>query len=156
MAKEKHQALTPKQELFCQEYIIDFNGTRSAIAAGYSEKTAKQIAIDNLSKLYLQEYINNLINKRVDKLEITQEQVLKDLHYARQVAAGIEPHKIIVKDNIGNGMTQHVEQNLHKTDLAAFVKLTELQMKHLGMFTDKVEHSGTIDINGITDRLIGK
>ena len=39
---EKEQKLTEKQKRFCEEYIIDWNGTRAAIAAGYSKKTAKE------------------------------------------------------------------------------------------------------------------
>lgn len=58
MAGEKD--LTDKQIRFCEEYIRDWNGTRAAIAAGYSEKTAKQIATENLSKPYLKEYIEEI------------------------------------------------------------------------------------------------
>lgn len=36
--------LTPKQEAFCREYMIDLNGTRAAIRAGYSERSAKMTA----------------------------------------------------------------------------------------------------------------
>lgn len=54
--------LTPKQIRFCEEYVIDWNGTRAAIAAGYSENTAKQIAAENLTKPYLVEYIDKIKN----------------------------------------------------------------------------------------------
>ena len=33
--------LTNKQEFFCDEYLVDFNATRAAKVAGYSEKTAR-------------------------------------------------------------------------------------------------------------------
>ena len=36
--------LTRKQELFCQEYIVDYNGTKAAIRAGYEERSARQMA----------------------------------------------------------------------------------------------------------------
>jgi phage terminase small subunit len=39
---EKMDKLTAKQERFCQEYLIDSNGTQAAIRAGYSRKTAQQ------------------------------------------------------------------------------------------------------------------
>lgn len=54
--------LTDKQRRFCEEYVIDWNGTRAAIAAGYSENTAKQIANENLTKPYLQKYISEIQN----------------------------------------------------------------------------------------------
>lgn len=34
-------ALTPKQEAFVNEYLIDFNATQAAIRAGYSARTAR-------------------------------------------------------------------------------------------------------------------
>lgn len=33
--------LTPKQEKFCREYLLDFNSARAARDSGYSEKTAR-------------------------------------------------------------------------------------------------------------------
>jgi len=42
-----------RQERFCLEYIRTGNGTRSAIAAGYSRKTARQIAHENLTKPHI-------------------------------------------------------------------------------------------------------
>lgn len=58
--KDKNAGLTPKQEQFCIEYLIDFNGTAAAIRAGYSPKTARQIAAQNLSKLNIQNRIREL------------------------------------------------------------------------------------------------
>lgn len=49
--------LTSKQQRFCDEYLVDLNATQAAIRAGYSKKTAKQIAQQNLTKLDIQEYI---------------------------------------------------------------------------------------------------
>lgn len=43
-------ALTEKQKRFCDEYLVDLNATQAAIRAGYSEKTAKQIAQQNLTR----------------------------------------------------------------------------------------------------------
>ena len=45
---------TPKQALFVQEYLKDQNGARAAIAAGYSERTARQTASENLTKPNIQ------------------------------------------------------------------------------------------------------
>ena len=32
--------LTPRQERFCREFLVDLNGTKASVRAGYSEKTA--------------------------------------------------------------------------------------------------------------------
>ena len=50
--------LTDKQIMFCKEYIKDFNATRAAEASGYSKKTARQIATENLTKPYIQNFIS--------------------------------------------------------------------------------------------------
>ena len=38
--------LTPKQEAFVQEYLVDMNAAAAATRAGYSEKTAKSIGLE--------------------------------------------------------------------------------------------------------------
>lgn len=50
--------LTQKQRLFADEYIKSGNATQSAIKAGYSVRTAKQVGTENLSKPYLKAYID--------------------------------------------------------------------------------------------------
>lgn len=42
--------LTDKQLEFCKQYTFDWNATKAAIRAGYSEKTARSIGSENLSK----------------------------------------------------------------------------------------------------------
>lgn len=49
--------LTNRQSRFIDEYMIDFNGTRAAIRAGYSRKTARAIACENLKKPLIAEEI---------------------------------------------------------------------------------------------------
>lgn len=71
--------LTDKQKLFVKEYIIDLNATQAAIRAGYSEKTARQIATEMLSKLYIQEEIQKLVIDKTEKLDITADKVLQEL-----------------------------------------------------------------------------
>lgn len=61
--------MTPRQELFCREYCRDWNGTRAAIAAGYSKKCAQEQASQNLSLPIVQEFIDRYkasITKTVD------------------------------------------------------------------------------------------
>ncbi|MEW8091257.1 MAG: terminase small subunit [Candidatus Thiodiazotropha endolucinida] len=72
--------LNPRQQMFCREYIIDFNGTRAAIAAGYSEKTARTTAAKLNAKGNIQKAIQELIQKRTEKVEIDAEWVLRRLH----------------------------------------------------------------------------
>lgn len=71
--------LSEKQKRFCEEYVIDLNATQAAIRAGYSQKTARQIATQNLSKLYIQDYIQELRLKQQERTEITADMVVREL-----------------------------------------------------------------------------
>lgn len=128
MANEKKK-LTDKQELFCQEYLVDLNGTQAAIRAGYSEKTANRIAAENLSKPYLADRIAELKKVRADKVTISQEDVLNNLIKAMNISLGKEDTHIVA--NV-EGVTTSVP--LKKTDVAAFLRANEILAKHLGFF----------------------
>ena len=54
-----HKALTPKESKFVDEYLVDLNATQAVIRAGYSERSARQIASENLSKPHIQTAIAN-------------------------------------------------------------------------------------------------
>lgn len=78
-------ALTPKQQLFVKEYLVDLNATQAAIRAGYSKKTANEQGARMLAKVSIQEALQEAMNKRAEKVEITAEQVLQrwiDIAYA--------------------------------------------------------------------------
>jgi phage terminase small subunit len=50
--------LTAKQSRFIDEYLVDLNGTQAAIRAGYSKKSAKIIAAENLTKPYIRSEVD--------------------------------------------------------------------------------------------------
>ena len=70
--------LTDKQEMFCQEYLIDLNATQSAIRAGYSERTAHSIGAENLIKPEIQARISELNKSRLEATGISQKRVLEE------------------------------------------------------------------------------
>lgn len=70
--------LTDKQELFCQEYLIDLNATQAAIRAGYSEATARSLGQENLTKPDIQARIAELNKSRLEALGISQNRVLEE------------------------------------------------------------------------------
>lgn len=72
-------ALTEKQQRFVEEYLVDLNATQAAVRAGYSEKTARSIASENLAKPDIQEAVAALKAKRAERLQITQDSVLAEL-----------------------------------------------------------------------------
>ena len=75
----KGDTLSGKQLLFCKEYIIDYNATRAAKAAGYSEKTAYEIGSRTLKSVEVKNEIARLTKDRSQRLEISADLVLQEL-----------------------------------------------------------------------------
>lgn len=71
--------LTPKQQRFVQEYLVDYNATQAAIRAGYSAKTAQVIGAENLTKPMVAAEIQRLGQKTAQKLEISRESIMQEL-----------------------------------------------------------------------------
>ena len=71
--------LNDRQVRFCEEYLIDLNAMQSAIRAGYSEKTAKQMGSENLSKPDIANYISELKAERSAETKIDAAWVLSRL-----------------------------------------------------------------------------
>jgi len=69
--------LNDKQKRFCEEYLIDLNGTQAAIRAGYSKNSANEIAAQNLAKLSILKYIQEKQKILQEKTDITREMVLE-------------------------------------------------------------------------------
>lgn len=69
--------LTAKQQRFVDEYLIDCNATQAAIRAGYSEKTARSIGQQNLTKLDIIKAIEERMKSKEQETIATQDEVLK-------------------------------------------------------------------------------
>jgi phage terminase small subunit len=133
--------LTDKQEAFIREYMVDLNATQAAIRAGYSEKTATEQGSRLLTNVKVLARIEELKNKRAEKLEVDAEWVLKRLMQISDRCMTAEPVLAF------NYETKELEETgEYKFDSTGANKSTELIGKHLGMFKDKVEHSGNLVI----------
>ena len=71
--------LTPKQERFVQEYMVDLNALQAAIRAGYSKDTAGVIGHENLKKPYIQAAIARARQEQQQRTQITVDSVVKEL-----------------------------------------------------------------------------
>jgi phage terminase small subunit len=71
--------LTPKQQRFVEEYLIDMNGTQAAIRAGYSERTACEQASRLLANVKIQEAVALARTIVSEKAGITVERVLREM-----------------------------------------------------------------------------
>ena len=75
----KPEKFNDNQQRFCHEYLIDYNATKAAIRAGYSEKSAEQQGHHLLKKPQVKAYIEELKTKQLAKIDITAEKVLQEL-----------------------------------------------------------------------------
>lgn len=66
--------MTPKQQQFIAEYLVDMNATKAAIRAGYSAKTAYSIGQENLKKPEIRQAINTAMTERRNNLIATREE----------------------------------------------------------------------------------
>jgi phage terminase small subunit len=71
--------MTPKQQRFVDEYLVDLNATQAAIRAGYSAKTAYSIGEENLRKPEIAEALEKAMDERSARTKITADQVLTEL-----------------------------------------------------------------------------
>ena len=70
--------MTSKEIAFAENYLSTFNATEAAKSAGYSERSARQIGYENLTKPYIQKYIREKSEDRLERLGITQELIYLD------------------------------------------------------------------------------
>lgn len=89
--------MTSKQRRFIEEYVIDFNGTKAAIRAGYSPRCAQEIASELLSKPMIADEVERLKEWHATKSGITKERVLAEL--AALAFSSIKHYRI---DDAGN------------------------------------------------------
>ena len=72
-------SLNERQKAFCEYYAACFNATEAAIKAGYSEKTARSIGAENLTKPDIQNYLQTLTQKAQTSRVATIQEVLEYL-----------------------------------------------------------------------------
>jgi len=80
--------LTPKQERFVEEYLIDSNATAAAKRAGYSKKTAKETGYENLTKPHIAAAIESGRAVMRERCAVTVENLTDELEDARVLAMG--------------------------------------------------------------------
>lgn len=71
-------SLSPKQQRFCEEYLVDLNATQAAVRAGYSKKTAGQIGFEQLRKPDVQAHINTLRAEQSKRTQVNADYVIKN------------------------------------------------------------------------------
>jgi len=164
--------LTPKQERFILEYLVDGNATQAAIRSGYSKATAHSIGEENLKKPEIAKVLAQQTKKVLDKVKLSAELVLENIRRplaadcldlydstgapipldklspeARSLIAAIEtpPYNADGSDGQTNG-------RLHRYKLVDRARYVEMAAKHFKLLTDVTEHKGQVEVFNRLDK----
>lgn len=134
--------LTDKQQRFVDEYLIDLNAKQAAIRSGYSAKTAEQQGSRLLSNAKVRDAVEAGKAKVANRIEVTQDYVLSTIVSTVERCKQSEE----VRDRKGDiVLTETADGSVvpaYVFNANGVLKGAELLGKYLGMFTEKVEHTG--------------
>ena len=133
-------SITPKQERFCQEYIVDYNGAQAAVRAGYAANSARKTASRLLTNADILARVRELQREQTARLALTQDYVLQQLVDTYRCCR--EPEPVLVYDPDAGGM---VESGKYQFDSKGALRALELIGKHLGMYQDKLKLDAKLD-----------
>src|SRR5262249_1107946 len=71
--------LTPRQQKFVEEYLVDFNGKQAAIRAGYAPHTADITGSQLLALPKVKARVDWAIASRVSRIQVRQDDVVREL-----------------------------------------------------------------------------
>lgn len=143
--------LTPKQQIFVKEYLVDLNGTQAAIRAGYSERTANEQAARLLAKVSVQQAVQEAMQERSEITGITSNYVLETIQETIERCRQAKP----VLNRKGEHV--HVEtadgeiKPAYTFDATAVLKGCELLGRHLKIWNDVGSKSNPLSIENLSD-----
>ena len=117
MAEKGQRQLSEKQRRFVREWLIDMNGTRAAIRAGYSEKSAANTASRLMKDPDVQAYRNELLKAKFDELGVTRHSLAVEVYEMMQKCKGGTPHMVWNSDTKTyepDGTWEQNEKGLYK------------------------------------------
>ncbi len=117
MADRTERRLGEKQKRFVREWLIDMNGTRAAIRAGYSAQSAANTASRLMKDPDVQAYRNELLKAKFDELGITRHSLAVEVYEMMQKCKGGTPHMVWNSDTKTyepDGTWEQNEKGLYK------------------------------------------
>lgn len=160
-------AMTPQQEVFVQEYLVDLNATQAAIRAGYPPARAGQAATIIMKHPPVRDQIAKLMAARSRRVGINADRVLQKLGTIINgdprsmftdsgglkqptemdkddalMLAGVKTRRIVAMGEDGKMQPEEITEIKFVDPLSAL----SLAMRHLGMMNDKLDINVTHDL----------
>ena len=165
--------LTAKQRRFVDEYLVDFNVTQAAIRAGYSKRSAHVTGAETLRNPKVAAEIARRQRDLQVRTEVSQDRVVRELarvafadaasHVrvrlrevpcpdgtrARVPVVEVKPTAELTDDQ--RAAIASIKQGANGIEVKLWDKLKALELlgRHIGMFNDKLEVKGSIDIASV-------
>ena len=140
--------LTPKQRIFCNEYLIDMNATR-AYKKAYPNVKKDETAASNGNRLLRNDKVKSYLEEQLKKIENESIADLKEvLKYLTAILRNETEEEIIMTRGVGEGVSA-IERVMKKISAKDRLKAAELLLKRLDMMKDDkaVEESKKIIID---------
>jgi len=157
--------LTPKQQRFVAEYLVDLNATQAAIRAGYPRAGARQQASRLLTNVDIERAViaaqaaqnvrlavaadqareQNAFIALADPVDIIDKQgsLLPLPQMPRRIRCAIRSIEVVKRNLMsGDGQTDAT----YKVTFWDKSKALEMEYKRHGLLTEKIEHSGGLTI----------
>lgn len=130
--------MTEKQKRFCDEYLIDLNGTRAYKAAYPSVKSDKTAGV-NAARLLGNASVRAYLDERLEKLHTDRTaDAAEVMEYLTSVLRGESKASVLAVVGVGDGCSE--ARLLSKPpDEKERLKAAELLGKRFGMFKDSVK-----------------
>lgn len=153
--------ITKKNEVFCEEYLIDLNATQAAIRAGYSPDSAGSIGSELLKKPEIRARIDQAMAERSKRTGINADRVLRelgriaflnpkdviDLNTAEVLGTAVEDDLAVIAGvKVKQTPTEFGTSVEREVKMADKLKALELCGRHLGMFKDNPEGNAPVTV----------
>lgn len=125
--------LTAKQKKFCEEYLVSGNATDAALKAGYSERTARSVGSENLTKPDIKNYIDEKL-KEIESRKIAD--AAEVMRYLTSVMRNETKEEVPMVVN--QGEYSEIQMVKKDTSIKDRNKAAEMLAKRFGILTDKV------------------
>lgn len=137
--------MTEKQKRFCDEYLIDLNGTRAYKAAYPSVKSDHTAAV-NAGRLLTNADVRAYLDERLEALHNAKTaDAAEVMEYLTSVLRGESRASVVVVEGVGDGCSE-ARAVSKPPDEKERLKAAELLGKRYGMFTDKIDSNAPVTI----------